>query len=198
MAFNRHVKMVFDNLQILYDRLGIFPLNIWNLLPTKLGRAQCRTPVEHYVKVVPSRLHKSDLKSAESMPLFAVMHLRSRQISPPAHAFPWIRYKNQMLRKGPRGSLGLANSPGWMKSDIFPIVLKHFISDMNVSKQNPSVLIMGNQCSYITLEVINTARENSLSILTTPPHCSHKLQPQDVRVFEPFKTFYSKSCSNWH
>ena len=38
---------------------------------------------------------------------------------PPAFKFPRVRFTSQMLRGAPAGSLGLANSLGWRKQDIF-------------------------------------------------------------------------------
>ena len=47
------------------------------------------------------------------------------------------------------------------------------------------------------MEIINLAENNGLSILTFPPHCSHRLQPLDVAVFGPFKTFYNSFADAW-
>ena len=103
-----------------------------------------------------------------------------------------------MLRGIPAGSLGLANSSGCMKQDIFPQVLKHFIDNMSVSKDQPGVLIMDNHNSYITIEAVELAKEHGLSPLTLPPRCCHKLQPLDVGVFGAFKKFYTSFCNEWH
>lgn len=39
-------------------------------------------------------------------------------------------------------------------------------------------------------------RENSILLLTFPPHCSHRLQPLDVGVYSSFKNYYNQQCSN--
>ena len=116
----------------------------------------------------------------------------------PAFIFPRVRFTCQMLRGAPAGSPGLANSSDWMKQDIFPQVLKHFIDNMSVSKDQPGVFIMDNHYSHITFEAVELAKEHGLSLLTRPPHCSHKLQPLDVGVFGAFKRFYTSSCDEWH
>ena len=72
-----------------------------------------------------------------------------------------------MLRGAPAGSLGLANPSGWMKLDIFPQVLKHFIDNMTVSKDQPGV--MDNHNSHITLEGVELAKNHGLDLLTLPP-----------------------------
>ena len=116
---------------------------------------------------------------------------------PPAFVFPRVHFKAHMLKGAPTGILGLSCSSGWMNSDVFPEVLKHFIGPMAVSKQNPGLLILDNHSSHIGLEVINVAQKNGLTILTFPPHCSHKMQPLDVCVLGPFKRFYNKFADAW-
>ena len=85
-----------------------------------------------------------------------------------------------MLRGAPAGSLGLANPSGWMKQDIFPKVLNHFIDNMTVSKDHSGVLIIDNHNSHITVEGVELTKNHGLDLLTLPPHCSHKLQSLDV------------------
>ena len=80
-----------------------------------------------------------------------------------------------------------------MNKDVFPEVLKHFIGHMAVSEQNPGLLILDNHSSHISLEVINVAQTNGLTILTFPPHCRHRMQLlMLVCVFGPFKRFFNK------
>ncbi|GFO27443.1 tigger transposable element-derived protein 6 [Plakobranchus ocellatus] len=116
---------------------------------------------------------------------------------PPAYIFPRVNFKDHMLHGAPNGSKGFANPSGWMNRDLFPQVLEHFISIMNVSLQNPGLLIMDNHDSHVTLNVIDLARQSGLTILTFPPHCSHRMQPLDVSVFGPFKTYYNQRCTEY-
>ncbi|XP_018407563.1 PREDICTED: uncharacterized protein LOC108783490 [Cyphomyrmex costatus] len=44
---------------------------------------------------------------------------------------------------------------------------------------------------------IDIAVSNGVHILSFPPHCSHKLQPLDVSVFGPVKTYYKSQCAAW-
>lgn len=68
---------------------------------------------------------------------------------------------------------------------------------MNVSKDNPGILVMDNHESHVTLQTIDLARENGLIILSFPPHCSHRMQPLDVSVYGPFKPYYIVACTDW-
>jgi hypothetical protein len=87
----------------------------------------------------------------------------------------------------PTDSLGLSNKSGWMTGMLFVEVLRHRRSATNCSIENPILLLMDNHESHISIETIEFCRDNGITILTFPPHCSHKLQPLDVGVFEPFK-----------
>ena len=47
---------------------------------------------------------------------------------------------------------------------------------MNVSPDNPAILVMDNHESHVTLATIDTARENGLIILSSP------LQPPNAAI----------------
>ena len=102
-----------------------------------------------------------------------------------------------MQTGAPNGSLGLATPSGWMNSELFPLVLNHFIKHMNVSKDNPAILLMDNHESHVTLQTIDLARENGLVILSFLPHCSHRMQPLDVSICGTFKRYYNVACTDW-
>lgn len=102
-----------------------------------------------------------------------------------------------MITGAPPGTLGLANPSGWMTAELFPEVLDHFIRHTSSSKNNPSLLIYDNHESHITLKIVNAARDNGVTILTLPPHCSNKMQPLDVGVFGPFKAYYYSAIDSW-
>ena len=59
------------------------------------------------------------------------------------------------------------------------------------------LLILDNHQSHISIEAITFAKENGIVLLTIPPHTSNKLQPLDLIVFEPFKTFVSQGITDW-
>ena len=54
---------------------------------------------------------------------------------------------------------------------------------------------MDNHDSHISIETIDIFKENGVTLLTLPPHCSHKLQPLDRSVYGPFKTFYNQAAN---
>ena len=52
-----------------------------------------------------------------------------------------------------------------------------------------------NHESHCSLEVMDLARENGLTIVTFTPHCSHRLQPL---VYGPLKKHYSAAVNEWN
>lgn len=116
---------------------------------------------------------------------------------PPVMIFPRVHFKHHMLHGAPPGTLGLANPSGWMNSELFVAVMRHFIQHSNSSKTNPTLLILDNHESHFSVETLNLAKDNGVTMLTLPPHCSNKLQPLDVAVYAPFKTYYNSALDSW-
>ncbi|KAF2890031.1 hypothetical protein ILUMI_16142 [Ignelater luminosus] len=91
----------------------------------------------------------------------------------------------------------VASPSGWMVSDLFSSVLKHFVEHERPTVANPKLIIMDNLESHLSTEAFDFAKENGIILLTLPPHCSHKLQTLDVAVFRSFKKFYNAACDTW-
>lgn len=108
---------------------------------------------------------------------------------PPVYVFPRIRYKDEFIKDGPSGCIGLLSKSGWIIGELFIDVLKHVQNLTNSSKERPILLILDNHSSHYGLEGIDFCREHGIQLLSFPPHCSHKLQPLDVSIFGPFKSY---------
>jgi hypothetical protein len=94
--------------------------------------------------------------------------------------FPRVHFKEHMIKGAPPGTLGLASPSGWMNSSLFPKAIQHFVKHPHSSKENLSLLIFDNHESHLALPVLEIAKENGVTLLTIPPHCSNKMQPLDV------------------
>ena len=55
---------------------------------------------------------------------------------------------------------------------------------------------MDNHESHVSLK-IDICRNNTINILTIPPHTSHRMQPLDVAVYGPFTRFYNTELDGW-
>lgn len=115
---------------------------------------------------------------------------------PPVFVFPRVRYKDSFINGSPSGSLGLASRNGWMVAELFIDVLKHILKHTQCTLTNPILLLMDNHCSHISIEAISYAKEHGIVVLSFPPHCSHRLQPLDVSVYNPFKGCLKTAMNN--
>ncbi|EDS28122.1 conserved hypothetical protein [Culex quinquefasciatus] len=115
---------------------------------------------------------------------------------PPAMVFPRVKFKQHMLNGAVPGTLGLANKTGWMTRKLFVEVMKHFIKHTRTSLENPSLLIYDNHESHLSIEALDLAKSNGVTVLTIPPHCSNKLQPLDVAVFRSFGNAYDAALNS--
>lgn len=57
-----------------------------------------------------------------------------------------------------------------MTSDLFLKVIQHIIMHAKPSKEDPIVLVMDNHASHCSYDVLKTAKENGIHIVTLPPH----------------------------
>ncbi|XP_074035914.1 uncharacterized protein [Leptinotarsa decemlineata] len=116
---------------------------------------------------------------------------------PPVYVFPRIRKPDDYLINAPTSSVALGNSSGWMIGDLFLCVLEHIRNHTHCSIENKILLLLDNHESHTTVKAINFCRDNGIVMLSFPPHTSHKLQPLDVGVYGPFKSFCSVAFNDW-
>ncbi|CAH2085819.1 unnamed protein product [Euphydryas editha] len=111
--------------------------------------------------------------------------------------FPRKNFKTHMLYGAPPGTLGLAAHSGWMNADLFVDVMKDFVKNTSSSKDNPSLLILHNHESHLSIQALDLAKNSGVTVLTLPPHTTAKLQPLDVGLSAPFKSFYNAAVDSW-
>lgn len=101
-----------------------------------------------------------------------------------------------MLAGALPGTLGLAAASGWMNSELFVDVIKHFIKHISASKDNPALLIMDNHESNLSINALDLAKSSGITVLTLHPYTTAKLQPLDVGLNGPFKTYCNASVDS--
>ncbi|CAH2095091.1 unnamed protein product [Euphydryas editha] len=196
-SFNREtVAIFFNNLEELLKREPRFAdgTRIFNLDETGT------TTVQKPQKVVaPAGTKVGKVTSGEKGTLVTTCCMVSAtgHALPPAIIFPRKNFKNLMMHGAPPGSLGLANPSGWMTSDLFVEVMKHFIKCSSTTPENPCLLIMDNHESHLSIEALDLAKQSGVVILTFHPHTTHKLQPLDVGLMGPLKTYYYSALESW-
>lgn len=81
---------------------------------------------------------------------------------PPVMIFPRKKFLPHMIRGAPAGTLGLASKTGWMNSELFVETIKHFVKFTASSKDNPSLLIMDNHESHLSIEALDIAKNSGV------------------------------------
>nr|XP_049704587.1 uncharacterized protein LOC126056252 isoform X1 [Helicoverpa armigera] len=195
-SFNRHnVNQFFEKLGDLITKHNLTPSRIWNLDET--GVQTVLKPK----KILAEKGTKQvgAIVSAERGTLVTVELAVSAlgNSIPPMFVFPRLKYKELFIRDGPPECIGAGNKSGWMTSTEFLVFMDHFIKHTKPSPEEPVLLLLDNHSSHIDIDVIEKAKRNSVILLSFPPHCTHRLQPLDVGVNGPFKTYCSKAQNNW-
>jgi hypothetical protein len=67
----------------------------------------------------------------------------------------------------------------------------------DISPSSRHLLILDGHNSHVTLEVVKAAKEAGLDLVSLPSYMSHALQPLDVAVFKPFKTYFREYRNYW-
>ena len=189
------VSRFFNLLKEIMDEKKILPNNLYNMDETGIS---C---VQKPGKIIASKGTKQvgRVTSAERGKIVTVVCAVNAigNYVPPLFIFSRKRMHPALLKGAPHGSCGFPSDSGWIDSNIFMKWLKHFVSFAQPSKQNPVLIILDNHSSHLSLGAINFARENFITMLSIPPHSSHKLQPLDKCFFGPLKVYYNQSIDFW-
>uniref|UniRef100_A0A2A4IUA5 Zinc finger PHD-type domain-containing protein n=1 Tax=Heliothis virescens TaxID=7102 RepID=A0A2A4IUA5_HELVI len=195
-SFNKkNVNDFFTNLKTVREKYNFEAQSIYNCDETGC------TTVQTCPKVIASKKSKQvgQVTSADrgtTVTLcFAVNAIGN--VIPPFFIFPRVRYQEHFVSEGPEGSSGDAYPSGWMTTKSFVKFLEHFAKYSHASENNRVLLILDNHESHVSIDAINFAKSNGITLLTLPPHCSNKLQPLDIAVYSSFKSRYNAAMNNW-
>lgn len=85
---------------------------------------------------------------------------------------------------------------GWMQSDVFA---KYFerVFLKQIGDERPILLIFDGHTTHLSLNVLELAKKEQVEIIKLPPHSSHLLQPLDLSVFKPLKTYWDQALVKW-
>lgn len=198
MGFNRAVVSSFFNLlDTLYAKHAFNSTRIYNMdetgltsVPKKIGK----------IISVKGKKQVGALASAERGQLVTAVLCFSAagHYVPPLLIFPRVRMKSELLDGAPPGTVAICHPSGWMQQHIFTEWMRHFISHVKPSNEDPVLLVLDGHATHTkNLEAIELARAHGVIMLCLPPHCTHRLQPLDVGFMGPLSTFYSQEVQLW-
>lgn len=174
-SFNRHnVSVFFNNLENVLNRYPSLGdgTAIFNLDETSTSTVPEKLPkilTQKGIKQVP---HATSGERGVLVSTSCIISAVGTFLHP-TMIFPMVHFKQYMINNAPPGTLGLATKTGWMNSELFVEVMKHFIRCSNSSKEKPTLLILDNHESHLSIEAVDLAKENGVIMLTIPPHTSN-------------------------
>lgn len=197
IGFNRvQCQRFFDNLKTCFVKTQAGPHRIFNMDETGMSTVPNKLP-----KILSSKGKKCVAKvvSAERGQLVtAVCCVNATGIwVPPALIFARKRMKEELFYGAPPGTLKLISDSGYMNTELFIEWLRHFQSHVKSTTDDPVILILDNHISHCSLQAVTFCRDHSITLLSLPPHASHKMQPLDKGFFAPLKSAFSLECDKW-
>ena len=117
---------------------------------------------------------------------------------PPFFIFKGKRFNEDLLQGATPGTRGVMSDSGWSNATVFRQYLEdHFLPHVNGggTSDNPILLIFDGHASHVSPQLIEWAKDRHIILFVLPAHTSHVLQPLDVAVFGPFKTYYYQECA---
>ena len=194
-----NIKSFFDNLKdVLVTRDdGFGPQTIYNVDETGVVtvRKPCKIVAERGVKQVGATVSQ---ERGTLVTLCCGVDALGMFI-PPYFLYPRVKVQYHWLLTAPSGSAaaGLPEATEWMTADNFLGYMNHFTLLAKPSAEQPVLLILDNRHTHIDIDVLIYAKDNHITLLSFPPHCSHSLQPLDRYVFGSLKKFLSQSIDTW-
>jgi hypothetical protein len=100
----------------------------------------------------------------------------------PCSIFPRIKFRAHFLNGVPAEIQGDGGHPGWMQAELFVKSVKYFFPHV---KHLTSSSHLESHDSPLSVVAFDCCKEDGVTVLSFPPHFSHKLQPLDRRVCGP-------------
>ena len=114
---------------------------------------------------------------------------------PPFMIYPRKRISEALKEGAYLGTSFNCSDNGWITQQLYIEWFCFFLKAIPPTR--PVLLIEDGHSSHITIEVIELARENEVHLLCLPSHTTHLLQPLDVGIFKPLKSYYNKECKKY-
>lgn len=191
-GFSReNIDLFFNLLEEEYTKHNFSPSRIWNVDETGISVVPSKQP-----QIIARKGKKQIgmMTSAERGSLVTVITCMSAggAFVPPFFIFPRKNHNPLRMKDSPPGSKSACHLSGWVQIPIFTEWFKHFLKETKPSETEPVLLILDGHYSHTrNVEVLNLARVHNVTIISLPPHATHKLQPLDKTCMGPFKKYYN-------
>lgn len=190
---NNHVFL--DQLNDMF-KMKFDPSRIYNMDETGFPKVPTRTDKIITTKGTRRVVQVATAERGTSVSMALTVNAAGNS-TPPMFLFPYKKMQSCFMDNATPGSIGFANG-GWMMQEIFVKYMEHFIQHSHSTLDNPTLLLLDNHTSHMSIEALDLAAANGVHMLTFPPHCLHRMQPLDVSVLYPVKNVYKSLVGAWH
>jgi hypothetical protein len=195
-----NVASLFGNLQLLYSTHSYPPNHIWNCdeAGAHAGRNGGGTLV--FAKKGCRSVHSIIPYQREWLSVLSCVNATGGYI-PHFYIFKRRRIRWNYIARCEVGATMAMQAKAWMTGFLFSSWIAHFVKALEnrggIFPTNRHLLILDGHNSHVTLDVVYKAKQNGLDLLTLPSHTSHRLQPLDCSVFQPFKCAFRGYRDAW-
>lgn len=138
--------------------------------------------------------HISSQERGELVTFIGIINAAESTV-PPVFMHPRVRNPEEYLGdEYLTSAITLDNRNAWTTSELFPKIIEHF---SKCSTENKVLLLLDNHESHISVDAIKLCREKGIVLLSFRPHTTHIIQPLDVAVFGPFKSYLATAHHDW-
>ena len=196
VGFNRpQVQKFFDIYSSVLDAREYGPMSVWNMDET--GVTTVQTPGKIVASKGVKRVGKvTSAERGKTVTVLCACNAAGMYL-PPVFVFGRAKMVDSLMNGAPPGAIGTCTKSGWTDQDVFVLWFCHFLSVVKASVDNKQVIILDGHHSHKSLKAITMARENGVTLITLPPHSTHRMQPLDVAVFKSLKAAYNNSVDTW-
>lgn len=116
---------------------------------------------------------------------------------PPMCIMKGVRHKPEFEDGLPAGGKVIMNKKSaYSNSKCF----MDWLANHFVPRKPPGrvLLLLDGHASHMnSLDMLNFAEDNEITLLCFPSHCTHWLQPLDRSYFKPFKLYWTETCNSY-
>ena len=173
MGFNKvSADTFFTLLEKVVDQKKLGVDRIWNCDETGISSVQ-----KSLSKVISTKGKKQvgSMTSAEKGQLVTALICcsASGRYIPPMLIFPRQRMKDELMDGAPPGAWAVCHPSGWIQTDLFLQWFEEFVKQSGASKSSEVLLILDGHSTHTkNVALIDFARENGVTLLCLPPHCT--------------------------
>ncbi|KAJ8913919.1 hypothetical protein NQ315_005717 [Exocentrus adspersus] len=123
----------------------------------------------------------------------------SGDLAPPMIVFAYERIPGYIANSvNPTWGLGRSDH-GWMCGSTFYEYITNVFEPWLTQKRinRPILLFVDGHVSHLTLQLSQFCARKGIELLALYPNSTHIIQPMDVSVFKPLKTFWRNEVKRW-